>query len=377
MIPRILRKIFGRKTTEAPEGLGVPDVALPEGFALVHATEKLSAWRQASSDPTNDLFAFNPPNVVSLVGMPLWQELQENLDLVQYQRLVIDERWDEIVGYAYCVPFFCPGLAMVLDCAATDAPLRPVDLVRRWAVFGLPDGGLGTMLFRGVRQAFARSGKAAMAKHAPWTEDQTQELATGIATLSQTPNALCGIHVAVKPGFHHQGIAEVLLDSFKSIARERDLATVVFPVSLTNRSLFDTSFREYFHWSKDNPYRSNLSWLVDDTPHQRMDRNGKPVMPFDPWLRTHLERGGNLVKVASHSMQTSLPVDKWMPFMKKAYKYSQPNDAAYPWQADGDVDGSKLDGISPAPGLPEPLKWNQDKKLLEYKDKDVWILHGV
>ncbi|TQV94828.1 hypothetical protein IF1G_06839 [Cordyceps javanica] len=361
------------------------DTALPAGLLFFHAADKVTAWHKALNDPNNELFAWTYTDLVSLVGIPMWRELHLDAELIKYQRLVIHEGTGEIVALAYCVPFFCPRLAAVL--ARSAAPNNnntppPLDqLVSDWATPALPDGGWGTLLFRGVMQAFARQGKPPQARHAPWTEEQARELA-GVASLPDPPNALCGIFVAVKHEYRRQGVSEALLVNFKAIARQNRLAVTAVPVHLTKRRQYlDGSFDEYYRWSKGNPYRPEMSWLQGD---RRRWENGEPMMPLDPWLRKHFELGAQLVKVAPRTLDISLPAATWLPFMREKYKNAGENsqntifdENPDLWQEGTLVDGSKLDGVRPGPEFPVKLRWDAARELLVYEDGDIWVLHSV
>ena len=354
---------------------------LPAGLVLVPAMDRRAAWHQAANDRNNELFAWTYTDMVSLVGLPMWRELHVDEELSQYQSLVIHQETDEIVAVAYCVPFFCPQLDSALAASLGNAS-QLEQLAADWGTKALPAGGWGTLIFRAVRQAYARQGKVPQAHHGPWTEEHKQEL-TGIASSVRQPNALCGLFVGVKEAFRRQGIADALLMNFKCIARHRRLAVIAVPVHLTaRRKYMNSSFEQYFRWSQGNPNSPEMSWL--EKTRQKSGENGNPMMPFDPWLRKHFELGAKLVKIAPRSVHVSMPAAKWLPFIRDKYK-SIGGDAtdingdghSHAWQEGDNVDGAKLDGVRPGPLFPEKLKWDAASEVVVYEDSDVWVLHGL
>ncbi len=101
-------------------------------------------------------------------------------------------------------------------------------------------------------------------------------------------NALGALAISV-PGIHRsKGLARRMIEEFRALAERKGLDGVIAPVrpSAKHRHPF-LPMQEYIAWTDDRG---------------RM---------FDPWLRSHVAAGGQIIKPAERSMVVEEPVGFW------------------------------------------------------------------
>ncbi|PUU72456.1 hypothetical protein B9Z19DRAFT_1097207 [Tuber borchii] len=119
------------------------------------------------------------------------------------------------------------------------------------------------------------------------------EIYTGHENLvGKQPNAVCALAVAIDPAYRRRGIADALLQNYKDLTRVCSYEAMVVPIRPTRKTEFlHVKMEDYVSWAK---------WAsagVDE--------------PFDPWIRTHVRLGGQVIKVCHESMRIEADVDTW------------------------------------------------------------------
>ncbi|MBC8428865.1 MAG: GNAT family N-acetyltransferase [FCB group bacterium] len=101
------------------------------------------------------------------------------------------------------------------------------------------------------------------------------------------PNCLCVLAIVVKKGYTGRGISSRVLKEIKEIARKYGFDKIIVPVRPVCKSQYPhIPMREYMSWKKDE-------------------------LPFDPWLRIHIEAGGRILKEATPSMVVKGTIAQW------------------------------------------------------------------
>ncbi|PLN86478.1 hypothetical protein BDW42DRAFT_200323 [Aspergillus taichungensis] len=194
-----------------------------------------------------------------------------------------------LVAFAQSIPFFWPELEAIGG--RTGLSSHPEVLQ------SLPDGGYDTILSRGVEQCHARQGLPPLA--APFTDDQARDCTR---KCNNRPNALSALSLAVLPEWRSKGLAEMMLGCMKAAARETGLEVLVVPLRPTRKVDFpNVNIADYMFWTKGfGPAQGPVGPILSGDRERVV--NGKPCLPFDPWLRKHVSLGGKVVKVARKSM---------------------------------------------------------------------------
>ena len=131
------------------------------------------------------------------------------------------------------------------------------------------------------------------------TSDQELDLPTSHWT--EEPKTLGGICVAVRPDPRELGLAVIILEAMKTLARQAGHQLLVVPVRPTRKHEFPTmGMADYIKWTL-----SGTLPVVNDpeeTPASQV---------YDPWLRKHLCLGGQIVKVAISSVNVHGTTVQW------------------------------------------------------------------
>jgi GNAT superfamily N-acetyltransferase len=103
-----------------------------------------------------------------------------------------------------------------------------------------------------------------------------------------TPDIACALNISVARDFQGQGLAGLLLTALRDTAARLGLRSLHAPVRPTRKHLEPiTPMREY------------------------ADRTRDDGLPFDPWLRTHVRAGGQLVGLAPTSWVIAGTLAEW------------------------------------------------------------------
>jgi GNAT superfamily N-acetyltransferase len=149
----------------------------------------------------------------------------------------------------------------------------------------------------------------------------------------RTPTALCALAAEVRPRFQGGGLANRMLDVMADLARGADLSHLIAPVR--------PSFKDRYPIS---PIERYVTWTRE---------NGEP---FDPWIRIHTRRGGEIIKPSPHSMRIAGTVAEWEEWTGMRF----PDDGQYTFPA----------GLAPV-----VIDHGQDTGT--YWEPNVWIVHTL
>ncbi len=149
----------------------------------------------------------------------------------------------------------------------------------------------------------------------------------------RSPTALCALAAEVRPRFQGGGLANRMLDIMADLARDADLTYLVAPVRPSHKDRYPiTPIEQYVTWTREN---------------------GEP---FDPWIRTHTRRGGQIMKPIPHSMRIAATVAEWEQWTEMRF----PADGQYTFPA----------GLA-------PVEIDHHRNRGSYSEPNVWIVHTL
>lgn len=147
------------------------------------------------------------------------------------------------------------------------------------------------------------------------------------------PNMLGGLGISVPQVHRSKGLARLVIKAMRDIAIQRGLKGVVIPVRPTAKARHpEVPMHEYVEWKDD---------------HGRA---------FDPWLRSHLAAGGQIVGQASRSMVVEEPVAFWETWSGQKFEQS---------------------GAYAIPGGLIPVKIELDRDMGRYVEPNVWFSYAA
>jgi hypothetical protein len=147
------------------------------------------------------------------------------------------------------------------------------------------------------------------------------------------PDTACALSISVAVTHQHQGLARLMLDALRNSASELGLANLVAPVRPT--------------W-KDREPRTTMAEYVN--------RIRDDHLPYDPWLRTHVQAGGKIIGVAPASWLVAGSLAEWREW------------TGLPFDIDGDVD---------VPGALVPVHCDTRGNCAVYVEPNVWVRHAL
>lgn len=178
----------------------------------------------------------------------------------------------------------------------------------------------------------------------PWAWDGTPEgLGDGLDHMllaafqareaGRMPTALGALAAEIRPRFQGGGLANRMLEVMSELAAEAGLAHLVAPVRPSFKDRYPiTPIEQYVRWSR---------------------ADGEP---FDPWIRVHTRRGGEIVRPIPRSMLITGTVAEWERWTAMAF----PADGSYTFPA----------GLA-------PVEIDHDRDRGTYWEPNVWIEHAV
>jgi GNAT superfamily N-acetyltransferase len=232
----------------------------------------------------------------------------------------VDERWDEQTGgvwpeynrhgdvlnrYWGHLDDVFPEFQLVLVDDAGGLLARAHTIPLRWdgTVEGLP-AGIDGAIERGFE--LAASGEAA--------------------------NALSALAIVVNPLHQGRGLSSRVLDAMRGLTREQALVALIAPVRPSLKERYPlTPIERYAHWTRDDG------------------------LPFDPWIRTHVRLGGEILKPESHSLRITGTVAEWEEWTEMRFPES---------------------GVYVFPECLAPLTIDVEADVGRYWEPNVWMRHA-
>ncbi len=160
-------------------------------------------------------------------------------------------------------------------------------------------------------------------------------LAKGVADLHSgaQPNTLCALSITVREQIRRRGIAQQLVSRLLAECIERSFERLIVPARPTAKSQHpDVAMSEYIGWKRAD---GRLS---------------------DPWLRTHVRLGGQIVGVCARSMTVEGRIAEW----KEWTGLSFPRSGQY---------------CVPGGLVPVEIDTNRDRGI--YVEPNVWIRYDA
>lgn len=147
------------------------------------------------------------------------------------------------------------------------------------------------------------------------------------------PNALSACAIEVPPAHQGKAFSRVLIEEMGRIATRHGLAALIAPVRPTLKERYPlTPIERYASWSRPDG------------------------LPFDPWIRTHVRLGAEIVRPEPHSLRITGAVAEWEEWTGMAF----PESGTY---------------IFPR-GL-APLEVDREADRASYWEPNVWMRHAV
>ncbi len=156
---------------------------------------------------------------------------------------------------------------------------------------------------------------------------------TASAQAGKNANTMGALSISVPEKHRHRGFARDMINAMRALATVKSLSQVIAPVRPSSKCQHPlVSMNDYIAWK---------------------DVRGRI---FDPWLRSHVAVGGEIVGVCDRSMVVEQPIAFWES-----------------WTA------SKLDRneMVPLNGALAPLEIDLGSGVGRYVEPNVWVTHRV
>ncbi len=146
-------------------------------------------------------------------------------------------------------------------------------------------------------------------------------------------NTLLGTSICVFKENRNLGLSSFCVNAMKQICRNNGFQNLIIPVR--------PNFKHKYPLIEIDEY---IKWTNSD------ERS------FDPWVRTHLNIGGKIIRVAKKSMTIKGSIDEWEKWTKMQFLST---------------------GKYIVAGALSPIEINYEEKTGVYYDPNVWIVHSI
>ncbi|MDJ0767855.1 MAG: hypothetical protein QNJ12_03640 [Ilumatobacter sp.] len=153
------------------------------------------------------------------------------------------------------------------------------------------------------------------------------------ATDDRPATHVSALEIVIRSEHRGSGLADRLIGAMRAAARARGVEQLVAPVRPTNKHRF--------------PDEDMAGYAA------RVRADG---LPEDPWLRTHVRVGGEIVRVAPRSMTVSGSLAEWREWTGEPF----------------DRPGPTIVGRALVPVIAD-----LDRDLAVYVEPNVWVVHDV
>ena len=214
------------------------------------------------------------------------------------------------------------------------APLHPLDDADGWLALAerLPHHQLALLDARGALVAACNSVPLACPPDTPLPDEGWDWALQQSTRPTPAPaDTLCALAVTVAPDHQGQGLSRVCLGALRRLAHDQGLSRLIVPVRPSWKTRYPlTDIDDYLRWT---------------TPEG---------LPLDPWLRTHVRLGGQVLGACRRSMQMQGGVADWERWLSMPLPQS---------------------GAFVAPGLLRPLQVDRTADQATYAEPNVWVQH--
>ena len=142
---------------------------------------------------------------------------------------------------------------------------------------------------------------------------------------------LCALAVTVAPEAQGRGLSQIALQGLREVARRHGFKRLIVPVRPNKKDR--------------HPWMSMSEYL---------ERRNAEGLPEDPWLRTHIRRGGRILGICARSMQLAATAQRWAKWTGVS---------------------SLADGSHAIAGGLSPLRI--EKGIGRYTEANVWVEHPL
>jgi GNAT superfamily N-acetyltransferase len=146
-------------------------------------------------------------------------------------------------------------------------------------------------------------------------------------------NTLSALAIEILPTHQGRGLSLRMIDAMRSIAEAHGLTNVIAPVRPSWKERYPlTPIERYVRWTRDD---------------------GRP---FDPWIRTHVRLGGDILRPEPESLRITGSVAEWEEWTAMAF----PESGTYVFPQ----------GLA-------PLEIDRESDQGSYWEPNVWMRHAV
>jgi len=145
------------------------------------------------------------------------------------------------------------------------------------------------------------------------------------------PNCLGGLQIIISREHLGKGYSRMLIAEGKALMEHFGFNHFIIPIRPTLKSQYpEMAMEDYIHFKIDDKI-------------------------YDPWIRTHLSSGANIIKVCSNAMNIKGDIPYWEQLMGHKIEQS---------------------GYHIVPGALNPVYMNLEENIGEYREDNVWISYS-
>jgi len=147
------------------------------------------------------------------------------------------------------------------------------------------------------------------------------------------PNIQSAIQIAIHPNYQSLGLSTKMIQAMSAIGKSKGFRYLIAPVRPNQKSKYPlTSIDDYITWKTDEG------------------------LPFDAWLRVHVQLGGRIIKPCHEAMTIRGTRAEWAEWTK--LKFLQGGEYFIP-------------------GALNPMEMSADKDEGVYIEPNVWMVHEL
>lgn len=166
----------------------------------------------------------------------------------------------------------------------------------------------------------------------------------------RVPTAASALEIGVVPGHRRRGLSRLMLAAMREAVAGRGLADLVAPVRPSLKHRFP-----------NEPMEEYLRRRTDDG------------LPFDPWLRVHVQAGATIVGVAHASMRIEGSLAQWRSWTDQDGEGAASPDRPSAWDAAATGRASEV----VVPGALAPVVVDAAAGTGTYVEPNVWVHHRL
>jgi hypothetical protein len=147
------------------------------------------------------------------------------------------------------------------------------------------------------------------------------------------PNTLSALAIEIAPGARGAGLSATMIEAMATIARSHSFADLIAPLRPTWKERYPiTPIERYAAWTRADG------------------------LPFDPWIRTHVRLGAEILRPEPESLRIAGSVAEWESWTGLAFPES--GDYVFP------------QGLA-------PMRIDREADRATYYEPNVWVRHSL